>query len=67
MGKYREKYFKETEVNSILCHVAYHRGYKTDEEFEDLYKKTAWHFEGKFKKQSSSASFAYDIFKKAVK
>jgi hypothetical protein len=42
-------------------------GYKTDEEFEDLYKKTAWHFEEKLKKQSSSASFANDIFKQAVK
>jgi len=67
VGKYREKYFKETEVSSILCHVAYHLGYKTDQELEDLYKKTAWHFEEKFKKQSSSASFAYDIFKQVVK
>jgi translation initiation factor 2 subunit 1 len=65
--KYGEKYFKETEVNFILRHVAALLNYKSDEEFEDLYKKTAWHFEDKFKKQSSSASFGYDIFKQAVK
>jgi translation initiation factor 2 subunit 1 len=65
--KYREKYSKAMEVNFILRHVADLLNYKTDEELEDLYKKTAWYFEEKFKKQSSSASFAYDIFKQAIK
>jgi translation initiation factor 2 subunit 1 len=61
--KCTEKYSKAKAVNSILRHVAGLLDYKTDEELEDLYKKTAWHFEEKFKKQSSS----YDIFKQAVK
>jgi len=60
--KCTEKYSKAKAVNSILRHVAGLLDYKTDEELEDLYKKTAWHFEEKFKKQSSS----YDIFKQAV-
>ena len=66
MEKCREKYSKAKTVNSLLSDVARRLDYKTDEELEDLYKKTAWHFEEKFKKQSSSASFAYDIFKQAV-
>ncbi len=37
--------------------------FQTDEDLEDLYRKTAWHFEEKNKKQSSS----YDVFKQAVK
>ena len=67
MEKCREKYSKAKTVNSLLSDVARRLDYKTDEELEDLYKKTAWHFEEKFKKQSSSASVAYDIFKQAVK
>ena len=63
MEKCREKYSKAKTVNSLLSDVARRLDYKTDEELEDLYKKTAWHFEEKFKKQSSS----YDIFKQAVK
>jgi translation initiation factor 2 subunit 1 len=34
-------------------------GYKTDEELESLYRKTAWQFEAKTKKKGSS----YDWFK----
>ena len=34
-------------------------GYKTSDELEELYKKTAWHFEAKTKKRGSS----YDYFK----
>ena len=58
-----EKYSKAKAVNSILRHVAELLKYQSDEELEELYKKTAWRFEEKFKKQSSS----YDIFKQAVK
>jgi translation initiation factor 2 subunit 1 len=57
-----EKYSKAKAVNSIVRHVAEILGYKTDEELEDLYKKTAWHFEQKSKKQGS----AYDYFKQGV-
>lgn len=49
-------------VNSILRHVASILGYKTNEELEALYQKTAWHFEAKTKKKGSS----YDFFKQAV-
>ncbi|KAF8793744.1 eukaryotic translation initiation factor 2 subunit 1-like [Argiope bruennichi] len=60
--KCEEKFAKARAVNSILRHVAEILKYETDEELEDLYRKTAWHFDEKFKKQASS----YDIFKHAV-
>ena len=63
MEKCTEKYSKAKEVNSILCNVASLLDYKTDEELVELYEKTAWHFEEKSKKQSSS----YDTFQQAVK
>ena len=37
-------------------------GFKSNEELEELYVKTAWHFESKTKKKGSS----YDWFKQAV-
>ena len=46
-------------MNSILRHVAATLGYKSNEELEELYRKTAWHFEAKTKKKGSS----YDWFK----
>jgi len=57
-----EKYSKAKAVNSIVRHVAEILGYKTDKELEDLYSKTAWHFEQKIKKQGT----AYDYFKQSV-
>jgi len=57
-----EKYSKAKAVNSIVRHVAQILGYKTDEELEELYRKTAWHFEKKTKIQGS----AYDYFKQSV-
>ena len=50
-------------MNSILRHVAEILGYKTNEQLEELYRKTAWLFDEKMKKQSIS----YDMFKHAVK
>ena len=44
---------KAKAVNSIVRHVAQILGYKTDEELEELYRKTAWHFEKKTKLQVS--------------
>ena len=52
-------FFTFQAVNSILRHVANILGYKTSDELEELYKKTAWHFEAKTKKRGSS----YDYFK----
>merc|ERR1719283_226961 len=57
-----EKYSKAKAVNSIVRHVAEILGFKTDEELEELYRKTAWYFETKSKKQGT----AYDYFKQAV-
>jgi len=57
-----EKYSKAKAVNSIVRHVAEILGFKTDEDLEALYKKTAWHFEQKSKKQGT----AYDYFKQSV-
>lgn len=57
-----EVFSKAKAVNSILRHVAAILGYKSSDELEELYKKTAWHFEAKTKKKGSS----YDWFKQAV-
>ena len=46
-----EKYSKAKAVNSIVRHVAEILGYKTNDELEELYRKTAWYFESKSKKQ----------------
>ncbi|GIY75345.1 eukaryotic translation initiation factor 2 subunit 1 [Caerostris darwini] len=60
--KCEEKYAKARAVNSILRHVGEILRYENDEELEELYKKTAWYFDEKLKKQASS----YDIFKHTV-
>lgn len=60
--KCTEIYSKAKAVNSILRHVAAILNYKSDEELEELYRKTAWRFEAKTKKKGSS----YDWFKQAV-
>jgi len=57
-----EVFSKGKAVNSILRHVAQIMEFKTNEQLEDLYKQTAWHFEAKTKKKGSS----YDWFKQAV-
>ena len=46
-----EKYSKAKAVNSIVRHVAEILGFKNNDELEELYKKTAWYFESKSKKQ----------------
>merc|ERR1719492_5125 len=57
-----EKYSKAKAVNSIVRHVAEILGIKTNEELEDLYRKTAWYFETRAKKRGT----AYDYFKQSV-
>merc|ERR1712080_455949 len=57
-----EKYSKAKAVNSIVRHVAEILGLKTNDELEDLYRKTAWYFENRAKKQGT----AYDYFKQSV-
>lgn len=60
--KCEEKFAKAKAVNSILRHVGELLGYKNDEQLEDLYKKTAWMFDEKYKKHGA----AYEAFKHAV-
>lgn len=60
--KCTERYAKAKAVNSILRHVADILKFETDEQLEDLYQKTAWHFEEKYKSKAA----AYDVFKQAV-
>jgi len=61
--KCTERFAKAKAVNSILRHVAELLGYETDEQLEELYQRTAWYFEDKYKKNKASA---YDFFKQAV-
>ncbi|KAJ8681274.1 hypothetical protein QAD02_017061 [Eretmocerus hayati] len=61
--KCTERYAKAKAVNSILRHVAELLHYENDDQLEELYQKTAWHFEEKYKKQKASA---YDFFKQSV-
>lgn len=62
IAKCEEKFAKAKAVNSILRHVAEVLQYETDEQLEELYEKSAWFFDDKYKKQASS----FDAFKHAV-
>jgi len=57
-----DKFSKAKCVNSILRHVAEILDYQDDEQLEELYNKTAWHFDEKMKKKNAS----FDAFKAAV-
>lgn len=61
--KCTERFAKAKAVNSILRYVAELLKYESDEQLEDLYKRTAWYFEEKYKKNNATA---YDLFKQAV-
>jgi len=60
--KCTERFAKAKAVNSILRHVADILKFETDEQLEELYQKTAWHFEEKYKSKAA----AHDVFKQAV-
>jgi len=60
--KCEEKFAKAKAVNSILKHVAEILKYESDAQLEELYQKTAWYFDEKYKKQANS----YEVFKHAV-
>lgn len=60
--KCTERFAKAKAVNSILRHVADILKFETNEQLEELYQKTAWHFEEKYKSKAA----AYDVFKQAV-
>jgi translation initiation factor 2 subunit 1 len=60
--KCTERFSKAKAVYSILRHVADILQYEQDEQLEELYEKTAWYFEEKYKSKAAS----YDIFKQCV-
>jgi len=60
--KCTEKFSKAKAVNSILRHIGELLNYQEDDQFEDLYKRTAWYLEEKYKNKLT----AFDIFKEAV-
>jgi len=62
IGKCEDKFAKAKCVNSILRHVAELLEYKTDEQLEELYQKSAWHFDRKYNKAGAS----YEAFKHVV-
>ncbi|RMZ95859.1 eukaryotic translation initiation factor 2 subunit 1 [Brachionus plicatilis] len=60
--KCEEKFAKGKTVNSILRHTAEVLKMSTDEEFENLYERTAWKVDDKFKKPG----YSYEVFKQSV-
>lgn len=59
--KCTERFAKAKAVNSMLRHVADIMGFD-NQQLEDLYEKTAWHFEEKHNYKVS----AYDVFKQCA-
>ncbi len=57
-----ERFAKAKAVYSILRHVADQLDYESDEQFEDLYERTAWYFDKKYGKKT----YSYDMFKRAI-
>ncbi|CAH8672564.1 unnamed protein product [Schistosoma haematobium] len=62
IAKCKERFAKAKAVNQILRNVAEKLDYKTDEQLEELCRKTAWYFDRKTGRRGGS----YDIFKKVV-
>lgn len=60
--KCEEKFTRGKTVASILRHVGEILHFESDEQLEELFQKTAWHFDSKYK----SSGGAYDAFKHAV-
>ena len=60
--KCEERFARGKTVNSILRHTAEVLKLTTDEQFEELYEKTAWKLDDKYKRPG----YAYDVFKTCV-
>uniref|UniRef100_A0A336LWL3 Eukaryotic translation initiation factor 2 subunit 1 n=1 Tax=Culicoides sonorensis TaxID=179676 RepID=A0A336LWL3_CULSO len=60
--KCTERFSKAKAVNSILRHVADILKFENNDQLEELYQKTAWYFEDKYKNKAA----AYDVFKQCV-
>lgn len=63
IAKCEEKFAKAKAVNSILRHVGELLGYDSDDQLEELYQKTAWHFD---RKNGRPGYSAYEAFKLCV-
>ena len=62
VAKCEEKFSRAKAVNQILMRVAGVLGYDQDSQLEELYNKTAWHFDRK----AGRPAAAFDVFKSAV-
>ncbi|PAA86059.1 hypothetical protein BOX15_Mlig028716g2, partial [Macrostomum lignano] len=60
--KCEEKFAKAKAVNQILKRVGEKLGYEKDEQLEELYNKTAWHFDRKYNRPGAS----FETFKHSV-
>jgi translation initiation factor 2 subunit 1 len=60
--KCEEKFARGKTVNSILRHTAEVLKMTTDEEFEELYERTAWRIDEKFRRPG----YSFEVFKQAV-
>lgn len=58
-----ERFARGRTVNNILRQTAKNLGLKTNEEFEELYEKTAWFYDEKFDRDGA----AFDVFVRAAK
>lgn len=57
-----EKYANAKTVNQILRRVAEAMDFTSDEQLEELFQKTAWHFDRKYSRKGAS----FDVFKQAI-
>lgn len=64
--KCENKYSKAKCVYSILRHTAELLEFQTDEQFEDLFTRTAWALDTKYKRPTEKYPASYDMFKKAI-
>ncbi|XP_039274130.1 eukaryotic translation initiation factor 2 subunit 1-like [Styela clava] len=64
--KCENKYSKAKCVYSILRHTAELLGFQTDEDFEDLFDRTAWALDTKYKRPTEKYPASYDLFKRAI-
>ncbi len=63
ISKCEEKFAKAKTVNSILRHVGEILKYESDELLEELYTKTAWHFDRKYQRPGYGG---FEAFKASV-
>ena len=60
--KFQERFIKSKTINQILRHVAETLKFESNEEFEELYQKTAWSIDTSKDRKGAS----YEVFKRAA-